>query len=112
MSDRNTLHRPIHAAGIYLNPAFSYSCGSRCDAEVMDGFFSCVQRMVPNPQERADISKEMEIIGWLVEHLALTWLLMIGRPKCQVSFKFILLQISMSLLHLFQTLNFQCYFFN
>jgi hypothetical protein len=27
----NTLHRPIHAAGIYLNPAFSYSCGFRFD---------------------------------------------------------------------------------
>jgi hypothetical protein len=23
----NTLHRPIHTVWIYLNPAFSYSCG-------------------------------------------------------------------------------------
>eukprot|EP00253_Pinus_taeda_P014613 PITA_14613 len=27
----------------------------------MDGFFTCVQRMVPSPAERAEISKEMEI---------------------------------------------------
>ena len=27
----------------------------------MDGFLTCVQRMVLDPQERAEISKEMEI---------------------------------------------------
>jgi hypothetical protein len=57
----NTLHRPIHAAGIYLNPAFSYSCGFRFDVEVMEGFFTCVERMVLSHEERAKISKEMEI---------------------------------------------------
>eukprot|EP00253_Pinus_taeda_P017010 PITA_17010 len=57
----NTLHRPIHVAGIYLNPAFSYSCGFRFDVEVMDGFFTCVERMVASKQEHEDISKEMEI---------------------------------------------------
>eukprot|EP00253_Pinus_taeda_P019670 PITA_19670 len=57
----NTLHCPIHAAGIYLNPAFAYSCGFRFDVEVMDGFFTCVERMVAFEQEREDISKEMEV---------------------------------------------------
>jgi len=57
----NTLHRPIHAAGLFLNPAFAYSCGFLFDAKVMDGFFTCVQKMVPNPSERAEISKEMEV---------------------------------------------------
>ena len=38
----NTLHRPIHAAGIYLNTAVFYSCGFRFDAEVMDGFLISV----------------------------------------------------------------------
>ena len=57
----NTLHRPIHAAGIYLNPASSYACGFRFDAKVMDGFFTCVKRMVSSEQEREDISKEMEV---------------------------------------------------
>eukprot|EP00253_Pinus_taeda_P016504 PITA_16504 len=57
----NTLHRPIHAAGVYLNPAFSYACGFRFDAEVMDGFFTCVKRMVSSEQESEEISKEMEV---------------------------------------------------
>eukprot|EP00253_Pinus_taeda_P008701 PITA_08701 len=38
----NTLHRLIHAAEIYLNPAFSYPCGFLFDAEIMDGFLTCV----------------------------------------------------------------------
>ena len=57
----NTLHRPIHAAWIYLNTAFAYSCGSLFDAEDMDGFFTYAQRMVSSPTECAEISKEMEI---------------------------------------------------
>eukprot|EP00253_Pinus_taeda_P027205 PITA_27205 len=55
------------------------------DVEVMDGFFTCVERMVSSEQEREEISKEMEgSIGWEVTHLVLTWLLRIGRPKCQM----------------------------
>ena len=42
-------------------PAFSYSCGFRFDAKVVDGFLTCVERMVLDPQERVEISKEMEI---------------------------------------------------
>eukprot|EP00253_Pinus_taeda_P017056 PITA_17056 len=38
----NTLHRPIHAARLSLNPAFSYACEFDFDAEIMDGFLSCV----------------------------------------------------------------------
>eukprot|EP00253_Pinus_taeda_P031862 PITA_31862 len=57
----NTFHRPIHAVGIYLNPTFSYPCGFLFDAEIMDRFLTCVQRMVRSPAERAEISKEMEI---------------------------------------------------
>jgi hypothetical protein len=44
--------------------------------------------------------KKWKYIGWSLEHLALTWLFKTRRPKCQVSF--ILFQISMSLLPLFQ----------
>ena len=57
----NTLHRPIHAAGLYLNLAFSYACGFQFDVEVMDGFLQCVQRMVLTPSECAEISRQMEI---------------------------------------------------
>ena len=57
----HTLHRPIHAAGLYLNPSFSYSYGFRFDAEVMDGFYECVERMVPSEADRAEISEELEV---------------------------------------------------
>eukprot|EP00253_Pinus_taeda_P027583 PITA_27583 len=57
----NTLHCLIHAARIYLNPSFSYPCGFVFNAEIMDGFLTCVKRMVQSPAERAEISKEMEI---------------------------------------------------
>eukprot|EP00253_Pinus_taeda_P032823 PITA_32823 len=56
----NTLHRPIHAAGLFLNPAFSYACGFDFDAEIMDGFLSCVQKMVRSPEQRIEISKQIE----------------------------------------------------
>ena len=57
----NTLHRPIHAAGLYLNPAFAYACGFNFDGEVTDGFLHCVQRMVLTPTERSEISRQNEI---------------------------------------------------
>eukprot|EP00253_Pinus_taeda_P028973 PITA_28973 len=56
----NTLHRPIHASGIFLNPAFSYACGFVFDAEIMDGFLSYVQKMVRFLAEHTEISKEIE----------------------------------------------------
>eukprot|EP00253_Pinus_taeda_P012462 PITA_12462 len=59
----NTLHHPIHAAGIYLNPAFSYPCGFVFDAKIVDGFLTYVQRMVRSPAERTEIFKEMETYG-------------------------------------------------
>ena len=57
----NTLHHPIHAAKIFLNPKLAYSCGLLFDAEVMNGFFIYVQKMVPSPLEHVEISKEMEV---------------------------------------------------
>ena len=56
----NTLHRPIHAVGIYLNPTFSYPCRFVFDAEIMDGFLSCVQKMMQSPEQRIEISKQIE----------------------------------------------------
>eukprot|EP00253_Pinus_taeda_P032135 PITA_32135 len=44
------LHRPIHAAALFLNPAFSYKCNFDFDGEVMEGLHSCIQRMVPDPE--------------------------------------------------------------
>ena len=38
-----------------------HSRGFRFDVEVMEGFLTCVERMVQSHEERAKISKEMEI---------------------------------------------------
>jgi hypothetical protein len=57
----NTLHHLIHAARALPQPTYSYACGFRFDAEVMDGFFQCVERMVLTPVERSEISKQIEI---------------------------------------------------
>ena len=54
-SSRHSCCRPIP------NSAFSYSCGFNFDAEVMDGFLECVQRMVPSAADSSEISKELEV---------------------------------------------------
>ena len=45
----NTLHRPIHVAGLYLKPTLSYTYS-----------FKCVQRMVPSAVDRIELSQELE----------------------------------------------------
>eukprot|EP00253_Pinus_taeda_P001667 PITA_01667 len=52
----NTLHRPIHAAGLFLNPTFSYACGFDFDAKIMDELLPCVQKMVRSLEQRIEIS--------------------------------------------------------
>ena len=54
------LHRPIHAATLFLNPAFSYKCGFDFDGEVMQGLHSCIHRMVPYPEFRSKINCEIQ----------------------------------------------------
>lgn len=56
-----TLRRPIHVAGLFLNPSFSYARDFSFDGEVLDGLIECIERMVPCAEERAEISKELEI---------------------------------------------------
>jgi hypothetical protein len=65
----NSLHRPIHATGLYLNPAFTYACGFNFDGEVIDGFLQCVQRMVLTPTECSEISRHNEIYRMASEML-------------------------------------------
>jgi hypothetical protein len=55
------LHRPIHAATIFLNPAFSYKCNFAFDGEVMEGLHACLQRMVLDVAIRLDINREIEM---------------------------------------------------
>ena len=54
------LHRPIHATTLFLNPAFSYKCNFDFDGKVMEGLHSCIQRMVPDPELRIKINREIQ----------------------------------------------------
>ncbi|XP_059070586.1 uncharacterized protein LOC131860220 [Cryptomeria japonica] len=57
----NQLHQPIHAAGYFLNPHFRFG-GSYSDSngEVMEGLSTCIERMVPDVEERDLIVSELQ----------------------------------------------------
>jgi hypothetical protein len=55
------LHRPIHAATVFLNPAFSYKCNFDFDGEVMEGLHTYLQRMVLDVAIRLDINRKIEM---------------------------------------------------
>ncbi|XP_059077416.1 uncharacterized protein LOC131876340 [Cryptomeria japonica] len=57
----NQLHQPIHAAGYFLNPRFRFG-GSYSDSngEVMEGLSTCIERMVPDVEERDLIVSELQ----------------------------------------------------
>lgn len=53
------LHRPLHAAGYFLNPQLHYAPGFTTDLEVRDGLFDAISRMLPDIQEQAKIVVQM-----------------------------------------------------
>ncbi|XP_057821922.2 uncharacterized protein LOC131034440 [Cryptomeria japonica] len=57
----NRLHQPIHAAGYFLNPHFRFG-GSYSDpnGEVMESLSTCIERMVPDVEERDLIVSELQ----------------------------------------------------
>jgi hypothetical protein len=55
------LHRPIHAAALFLNPAFSNKCNFDFDDKVMDGLFTCLRRMVHDANIRDETNREIEM---------------------------------------------------
>ena len=55
------LHRPIHAAALFLNLVFSYKCKFDFDGEVLEGLIACLNRMVPDVETRSSITHEMEL---------------------------------------------------
>ncbi|CAL9127726.1 unnamed protein product [Musa textilis] len=56
------LHRPLHAAGYYLNPEFFYTIKSiRFDAEVLDGLYQCITRLVPSIEMQDKIIRELSL---------------------------------------------------
>ncbi len=57
----NQLHRPIHAAGYFLNPQYHYRAqfGEDQTGEVKDGLYECLERMVPNETQQLEIHKQI-----------------------------------------------------
>ncbi|XP_059635279.1 uncharacterized protein LOC132277438 [Cornus florida] len=54
------LHRPLHAAGHFLNPEYFYSNPSiKQDEEVMGGLYQCIERLVPTTEVQDKISLEL-----------------------------------------------------
>ena len=55
------LHRPIHAAGYFLNPRYHYKArfGEDQTGEVKDGLYECLGRMVPNEMEQLEIHQQL-----------------------------------------------------
>jgi hypothetical protein len=49
----NQLHRPIYAAGYFLNPRYSFRAqlGEDVTGEVKDGLIDCLERMVPSKSD-------------------------------------------------------------
>ncbi|GAU26503.1 hypothetical protein TSUD_361360 [Trifolium subterraneum] len=54
------LHRPLHAAGLYLNPMIRYAPGFTDDEEVVDGMYDCLLRLVEDPEKRAKVDEQFE----------------------------------------------------
>ncbi|XP_057814872.1 uncharacterized protein LOC131028577 [Cryptomeria japonica] len=57
------LHRPIHAAAYYLNPAFHFSPTFRADAEVLDGLYSVMEKMAPVGCTQSDLMRELQLFS-------------------------------------------------
>ncbi|KAL8542938.1 hypothetical protein ACS0TY_003710 [Phlomoides rotata] len=56
------LHKPLHAAGFFLNPEFFYkNGGDDVDSEVSKGFYDAMERLVPNPAEQDKITEELAL---------------------------------------------------
>ena len=57
----NQFHRPIHAVGYFLNPQYHYRAqfGEDQTGEVRDGFYECLERMVPNEADQLEIKQQI-----------------------------------------------------
>ncbi|CAL9119038.1 unnamed protein product [Musa textilis] len=56
------LHRSLHAAGYYLNHEFFYTIKSvGFDAEVLDGLYQCVTRLVSSLEMQDKIIRELSL---------------------------------------------------
>eukprot|EP00253_Pinus_taeda_P004265 PITA_04265 len=59
----NQLHRPIHAAGYFLNPKYHYKnwLGHLHDGEVRVGLIDCLERMAPTDVDQLEIHRQLTV---------------------------------------------------
>lgn len=59
------LHRPIHAAGYFLNPKYHYKnrLGDLHDGEVRAGLIDCLERMVPSHAGQLEIHRQLTVFN-------------------------------------------------
>ncbi|RWR92244.1 hypothetical protein CKAN_02145300 [Cinnamomum micranthum f. kanehirae] len=75
------LHRPLHAAGYFLNPEYFYSNPNiEHDNEVMTGLYNCISKLVPNIDVQDKISQEFK----LKIYLGCLWRLGKGRQRHRI----------------------------
>lgn len=56
------IHRPLHAAGYFLNPEFFYDNPDEIDCEeVMNGLFGCITTLTPDVVTQDKIIGELDI---------------------------------------------------
>jgi hypothetical protein len=57
----NQLHRPIHAAGFFLNPKYHYRTrlGDDLTGEVKDGLYDCIERMIPDENDQMEVHRQL-----------------------------------------------------
>ncbi|XP_059659121.1 uncharacterized protein LOC132305503 [Cornus florida] len=56
------LHRPLHAAGYYLNPEYFYSNPKiEKDEEITKGLYACIARLVPDVKDQDKITEELSL---------------------------------------------------
>lgn len=56
------LHRPLHAAGYFLNPEMYYDNEEKAKGgAIMEGLISCIQRLVPDEKTQDIISEQLDL---------------------------------------------------
>ncbi|XP_047340886.1 uncharacterized protein LOC124944626 [Impatiens glandulifera] len=54
------LHKPLHAAGYYLNPQYHYSCDFKSNFQIKKGLYSCIERMITDENMINKIDSQLE----------------------------------------------------
>ena len=51
------MHRPLHAAGYFLNPKLQYGEKFTCDLEIKRGILDAMDKMIPDENEQATVDR-------------------------------------------------------